>query len=519
MKLVLAPRPAINRTLFPPASEISAPLRPGAASRTATVALLLALFGAAPPAHAYQAPNAAAGARPAATSLVVPDSVEAAVDQVFAAYDGTRGPGCAVGVVRSGALVLAKGYGMADLDHGIAIRPATAFEIASVSKQFTAAAVVLLEQDGVLSLEDPVRRWIPELSNLPREVTLRTLLHHTSGVRDYIGLMQTAGRRPEDWYSVDDVIALLARQKALTFAPGTAHDYSNSGYFLLSQVVQRAAGRSLAEYARERLFQPLGMKNTHFRDDPRAVVPNRAQGYGPAPERPHGYRISNSTLPMIGDGGVYTTVEDLALWNRNLDEPAVGGPALVERMLERGVLANGDTLGYALGLRHDRYRGLRTVWHGGAWVGYRANHTRYPDQDMAVFTLCNRNDVSSTALSRRVAEAFLGHLMEPVPAREAVRPESNAPKPLAVAARELERYTGRYHSEELDATYTVRLRGDTLRLAVGGWLEGPMVPVEPGVFLVNDDLTLRFELGSARRPAAFHMDTNWLGVFRFERKD
>lgn len=517
MKPVLAQRPAITRNPSALGPAVSAPLRLRAMSHTAAVALLLAGLGAPPPAHA-QAAGAASGARRSATSLVVPDSVEAAVDKVFAAYDGTRAPGCAVGVVRNGTLVLAKGYGMADLDHGIPIRPTTAFEIASVSKQFTAAAVVLLEQDGVLSLDDPLRRWLPELSSVPREVTLRMLLHHTSGVRDYLGLMQVAGKRPQDWYSVDDVMALLARQKGLTFAPGTAHDYSNSGYFLLSQVVQRAAGRSLAEYAQERIFRPLGMKNTHFGDDPVAIVPNRAQAYAPAPERPHGFRINNSTVPTVGDGGLYTTVEDLVLWNRNLDEPVVGGPAFVERMLTRGVLANGDTLGYALGLRRERYRGLRTVWHGGAWAGYRANHTRYPDQNMAVFTLCNRNDVSATALSRRVAEAFLGHLMEPVPAREAVRRESNAPKPLVLSARELERYTGRYYSEELDGTYTVQLRGDTLWMVVRNGLEGSMVPVAPRVFRVNDDLTLRFETGSKGRPAAFLLDTDWLGVFRFERK-
>ena len=483
--------------------------------RRFTLPLLALLLGSAEPAPAQDAVARALQT----TSFVLSDSVEAAVDSVFAPYDATRGPGCAVGVVRNGALVLAKGYGMANLDHALAIRPTTVFNVGSIAKQFTAAAIVLLEQEGLLSLEDPVSRWIPELTNLPPEVTLRMLLHHTSGLRDYIGLMRVAGHRPEEWYSVNDVMAMLARQKALTGTPGAGYEYSNSGYFLLSQVVQRASGRSLAEYTQERIFQPLGMKHTLFRDDPTRVIPNRAQGYVPAPDRPHGYRISASTVPIIGDGGLYTTIEDLVLWNRNLDNPVVGGPAFVERMLERPVLANGDTLAYALGLQHGSYRGLRTVGHTGSFVGYRAGFRRYPEQDMAVFILCNRRDLSPTALGRRVAEAFLGHLMEPVRAREVTQRESEEPKPLAMSASELAPFAGRYYAEELDATYVVRLDGDTLKLVVGGdWLEGQLVPVEPGVFQLGE-LTLRFEADSTGKPAAFLLDPDWLGVFRFERKD
>ena len=506
----------MNRTH--PSSAASAPPHPGVTSRAAAVALLLTLFAAAPPAHAQQAQGAANEARTLARPLAVTDSVEAAVDRVFAAYNHTGAPGCAVGVTRNGALVLAKGYGMANLDHGLAIRPTSVFETGSVAKQFTAATIVLLEQEGILSLEDPVRRWIPELTNLPPEVTLRALLHHTSGVRDYLPLMGLAGVR-EDWYTARDVLTMLARQRALTFTPGAGHEYSNSGYFLLSQVVQRASGRSLAEYARERIFQPLGMRNTHIHDDLTRIVPNRAHGYALAPDQPYGFRILDPTVPIVGDGGVYTTIEDLALWNRNFDEPVVGGPAFLERVLERAVLANGDTLDYALGIRDGSYRGLRIVWHNGANAGYKADFTRYPEQDIAVFTLCNRRDLSPTVLGRRVAEVFLGHLMEPVQAREAPKQKSDEPKPLAMSAGELAPYVGSYYAEELDATYAVRLDGDTLEIAVGDWLEGQqLVPVEPGVFQLGG-LTVRFETDSTGKPTAFHLDTNWMGVFRFERRN
>jgi CubicO group peptidase (beta-lactamase class C family) len=501
-----------------PSSAASAPPRPGVTSRAAAIALLLPLLAAAPPAHAQQARGTPSETPTLAPPLAVTDSVETAVDRVFAAYSHTGAPGCAVGVVQNGALVLAKGYGTADLDHGLAVRPTTVFETGSVAKQFTAATILLLEQEGVLSLDDPVRRWIPELTNLPPEVTLRTLLHHTSGVRDYLGLMQVTGRRPEEWYSARDVLSMLARQRGLTFAPGAAHEYSNSGYFLLSEVVQRASGRSLAEYARERIFEPLGMTHTHFHDDVTRIVPNRAHGYAPAPDQPHGFRILNPTVPIVGDGGVYTTIEDLALWNRNFDEPVVGGPAFVDRMLERAVLANGDTLGYALGIRDGSYRGLRIVWHNGANAGYKADFTRYPEQDMAVFTLCNRMDLGVTVLGRRVAEVFLGHLMEPAQARDAPRQKRDEPKPLAMSVGELAPYVGSYYAEELNTTYDVRLDGDTLEIAVGDWLEEPLVPVEPGVFKLGH-LTVRFETDSTGKPAAFHLDTNWIGVFRFERRN
>lgn len=447
----------------------------------------------------------------------VPDSVRAAVDRVFAEYDGVHVPGCAVGVSRGDSLVLARGYGMADLDHALAIRPNTVFRIGSVSKQFTAAAMVLLEQDGILSLDDPVRRWIPELPELAPGFTLRALLHHTSGARDYLVLMTLAGKRNEDWYSDDDVVAMLARQTALNFAPGSEWLYSNSGYFLLSRVVKRATGRTLAEYARVRMFQPLGMTSTHFHDDPTVIVPNRALGYAPAQERPEGYRISDTTLPMIGDGGIYTSIEDMARWDRNLRDPVVGGAAFVDAMLRRGMLTSGDTLEYALGLSHGRYRGLRTVGHGGAFVGYRADHTRFPEEDLAVFTLCNRADANPSRLSRQVAEAFLGDRMEPAPERSAGRggdADSVAPE---WSPRALEPYAGTYRAAELEASYRIRVDGDTLRLLVGNGLDGPLVPVEPEVFR-RGPLTLRFEREGDGRVSAFLVDAGRVRGIRFQRR-
>ena len=208
---------------------------------------------------------------------------DARVDSIFAAYDRPDAPGCAVGVYRDGRIQYARGYGLADLEHRVPITPATVFDIGSTSKQFTAATILLLEQEGKLSLDDDVRRFLPELPAYERPITIRHLLHHTSGLRDYIGLLRLAGVRTDDVATADDALQMLVRQRALNFAPGDEHLYSNSGYFLLSLIVERAAGRSLRDEARDRIFAPLGMTRTAYLGSYHDVVPDRAIGIWPVP--------------------------------------------------------------------------------------------------------------------------------------------------------------------------------------------------------------------------------------------
>lgn len=445
------------------------------------------------------------------------DLPTAAIDSVFSDFDGRDRPGCAVGVMRGDELVYARGYGMADLEHGVPITPRSVFRTGSVSKQFTAAAMVLLEQDGVISLDDPVRRWIPELPDYGAGFTIRLLLHHTSGVRDYLTLMDLAGYREQDWYSDDDVVAMLARQPELNFEPGAEFLYSNSGYFLLSQVVKRSTGKSLAEYAAERIFRPLGMAHTHYHDDPTRIVPDRAMGYVPAGNE--SYRISMTTLPMIGDGGVFTSIEDLAAWDRNLDDPVVGGPALVEAMLTRGVLNDGDTLAYALGLNVGARRGLRMVYHGGSFVGFRAATARFPDEGVSVYTLCNRADAGASGRTLRVADAVLRDRMEPAQEPGTAgpgRPARPGVDTLRLDPSSLRSYTGDFYSDVLDASYVVGLDGDTLRLTVGNGLDGPMAAVGEDVFR-RGPLQIRFMRDGQGRVSGFDVDAGRVRGIRFEK--
>lgn len=369
----------------------------------------------------------------------LPDATRRAVDSVFIAYDRTDAPGCALAVYQDGRISYARGYGMANLELGVAIAPSTVFDIGSTSKQFAAFAIALLEQDGKLSHEDPVRKHIPELGEWAGGVTIRHLVHHTSGLRDYLALMSLAGVRFDDVTDDQDALKLIVRQKAGNFAPGSEWLYSNSGYFLLSQIVKRVSGQTLRAFAEARIFGPLGMRRTHFHDDHTMVVANRAAGYVPGPG---GYAIEMSNFEQTGDGAVYTTVEELLLWDRNWYDGAVGGPDLLRRQLETGKLTSGADHGYAGGLFVTSMRGLRVVRHGGAWAGYRAELLRFPDQRTSVACLCNRGDANPSGLADRVAVAILGDRMGPAPAA----PGGGAPAGVSVAPEVLARHAGTWRS-------------------------------------------------------------------------
>ncbi len=305
-----------------------------------------------------------------------------AIDALFAEWDRTASPGCSLAVIHEGEIVYARGYGMANLDWGIANSPTTVFRIGSTSKQITAACIALLRLDGALSLDDEIQEYVPEMPRYERPITVRHLVHHTSGVRDYLSLMSYAGRREHDWYTTEEAVEIIARQKSLNFLPGEQYTYSNSGYLLLGVIVERVSGKTLREFAQERIFDPLGMRHTHYHDDHTEVVSGRALGYSPADEG--GIRIDVTTLDMVGDGGVFTTVEDFFLWDQNFYHGEVGGPRFLKLIQTPGVLNDGESLDYAFGLGVGKYRGLRTVSHSGGFAGYGAQLIRFPEQRFSV---------------------------------------------------------------------------------------------------------------------------------------
>ncbi|MCJ7626404.1 MAG: beta-lactamase family protein [Anaerolineaceae bacterium] len=392
------------------------------------------------------------------------EAISQEVDQIFAQWDSTVTPGCALAVVRNGEIVYKRGYGMANLEYGIPITPATIFHIASVSKQFTALAMTLLAHEGKLSLDEDVRKHVPELPDFGETITIRHLIHHTSGLRDQWELLIAAGWRMDDVITTDDIMELVTAQQDLNFKPGEKHLYSNTGYTLQAVIVQNVTGKNLRAFCEERMFKPLGMKNTHFHDDHKMIVRNRAYSY-----ELDGYNhFKNAVLSYanVGATSLFTTVEDLALWDQEFYDGKVFGKDVIEQMLTRGVLNSGEQIEYAHGLMITDYRGLRTVGHSGGDAGYRTHLMRFPDQHFSVIVFSNLSTVAPADLTKKVADIYL--------ADEFKEEKKEDEKVIELPQEKLEGLTGVYFNAEDQATYRLEMRDDILFAAMG-----PGIRLEP----------------------------------------
>lgn len=396
-------------------------------------------------------------------------------------------PGCTVGVVQGGALTHALAFGQADLARGRALDAHSVFNLASVSKQFTTFAILLLEQDGRLKLDDPVAKHVPEVAASSQGVTLRHLFHHTGGLRDYIEMLYMKGRGDADGTTIHETVQLLGRQTRPNEAPGVEFDYSNTGYFLLGVVVARVSGQSLAEFSRERIFAPLGMKNTSIIDRYPAAIPSLARGYA---KTETGFRIDETGWEQVGDGQVHSDLHDLALWDQNFYTGKVGGRELIARMHEVGLLNSGESTGYAAGLNVFESRGLTWVTHGGSWVGYRSSIMRVPSERLSAIVLCNRAEADAGAYAREILEHFLGDRLGPAGPEEAEAPSE------AVVAQwdpgDLSRFAGAYYSSEADVRCVIDQRG--ARLVLETCARGAVLtPGKPGEFVAEGgSVTLSF---------------------------
>lgn len=424
---------------------------------------------------------------PAGAAAQGPD-LAGRVDSLFARFAGAATPGCAVGVAQGGRPVLSRAYGMADLEHDAPNTPATIFEAGSVSKQFTAAAVLLLAQDGKLSLDDDVRKHIPELPVYAAPITLRHLLNHTSGLRDWGSVAAIGGwPRGSRAYTHAHVLEIARRQRALNHPTGQHFSYTNTGYNLLAMVVERAGGMPFPEFTRTRLFVPLGMTSTSWRDDYARVVKGRAVAYRPA--RGGGFRMDMPFENVHGNGGLLTTTADLLRWNENLRTGQVGGPALLREMHRQGRLNGGRETEYASGLVVTRYRGVPEVSHGGATAGYRAFLARYPEQRLDVALLCNAAGANAPALAHQVANLYLERAPEP---RES---------PAAVEPALLQARAGLYRDTRTSLVLRLGMEEGVLGV-VGG---GDLVPVSPSRFRAGDGWVVFGEAPRAGERAAFDL--------------
>ena len=431
-------------------------------------------------AHHRQPASPASGSSGASASTGSSSSSAAnrAAGALFEAAVRRDAPGCAVCVVRAGETLYSRGFGLASLEHSAPIYPHTVFDIGSVSKQFTAAAVAKLALDGKLSLGDAVSKHLPDFPDYPgAELTVSHLLHHTSGVRDYLTTMALAGQQSENVFTEAELVEMICRQRNLNFPPGEEFLYSNSGYILLAAIVRAVSGESLGEFAQHALFAPAGMGSSFIYEDRTRVIPHRAAGYAPASvAEDAGAQFSLDTawnFDVAGDGQVYSTVEDLCRWDQAL--MAAEGTPFYDLMHEKVSLNHAgpdEPIDYALGLTHGSYRGVPTVGHGGAWAGYRAMLLRFPEHQMSIAITCNLGSMNPERLAQQTADIFLAEELGPHEEEEVVPGDSSQ----AVAAEEatgdegdalppvgdIQHLAGDYYSAELDVTYRLAPISDAM---------------------------------------------------------
>ncbi len=425
-----------------------------------------------------------------------PESVESRVDKLFAEWDKWDSPGASIAVLKDGAVVFKKGYGSAQLEYDIPITPATIFHVASVSKEFTAFAVAMLAEQGKLAWDDDVRKYIPEVPDFGKTITLRHLVHHTSGLRDQWELLAMAGWRQDDVITREHILKMVARQRNLNFAPGDEYLYCNTGFTLLAEVVARVTGQTFAKWTEENIFKPLGMSNTHFHDDHEMIVRNMAYSYSPG--EGGGFKKSILSFANVGATSLFTTVEDLSRWIQNFFDARVGGPDVLRQVQEPGVLNNGKKIDYAFGLVVGEHKGLKTVGHGGSDAGYRSSVVWFPEQRLGVAVLCNLGSTNPGALSLKAADLYLDEAAAPGAAGPAA-----AAEPVRVPRPVLESYVGKYQLTDGPVVGIIR-EGASLAAEIAGVPKLELVAESERTFRLKAvDALLTFEKDKSGKISRF----------------
>lgn len=407
---------------------------------------------------------------------------ERAFEKVTKAYVAPA-PGCAAAVSLNGDVVFDKAFGLADLEHNVPNTTQTIFESGSVAKQFTAASLVLLQEDGKLSIDDPVRKYIPELPDYGSPLTIRHLLNHTAGLRDWGTVMGLTGAGRGDRVITQDLaFDVITHQRALDFTPGSEYSYSNSGYNLAAIIVERVSKQKFPDFVAERLFKPLGMKSSSWRDDYQRIVPGRAQAY--SRERNGPWRLNMPFMNVYGNGGMLTTVGDWMKWNAMLDSHSLGAP-LVNALETQGVLNDGRKIAYALGLTIDTYKGLKDVSHGGATAGYQTFLARYPDNKVSIGVMCNGTSPSAGGIAADITDEIFGPY-----------PETPKTEAATIPVDELKKFVGIWRNEKTHAPARFVIDNGVPR-----WSGSRLVPMGGGQFTVGGN-QLKFTFDKDGKPVS-----------------
>ena len=437
----------------------------------------------------------------------LPDSVTRKIDSLFSRYTTTT-PGCAVAIIKNENVVFKKGYGMSNLEYNVPITPSSIFHIASESKQYVAFCMLLLEQQGKLSIDDDIRKYLDYVPDLGKKITIRHLIHHTSGLRDQWQLLANAGWQLDDVITQEHIIKLVSKQKALNFEPGEEHLYCNTGYTLMAEIVKKASGLSLREYTDKYIFKPLEMNNTHFHDNYREIVPNRTYSYSPG--GPNGYSHSVLSYSTVGATSLFTTVEDEAKWVMNYENGKVGGKELLQKMYSQGILNNGKKLTYAFAINMGDYNGWKEIGHGGGDAGFRTYATRFPEQQLGIIVFSNLASFNSYGMAMQVAELLL-------PPKE--KKSDNA---LTLAdSNLLKKLVGRYVSPRGGSLNLSWNNGKLVNRPAGqttGGTEWKLAVKENNKYQLNDGPFLKFETSSSTDSAARIILENPNGFTEFFRQ-
>jgi CubicO group peptidase (beta-lactamase class C family) len=428
------------------------------------------------------------------------DALVSKVDKLFADVDKPESPGAAIAVIKNGAVVYKRGYGIANLEYSVPITPSTVFHVASVSKQFTAFAVTLLANQGKLSLDDDIRKYLPEVPDFGKKITIRHLIHHTSGLRDQWELLAMGGWRLDDVITKEHILKMVRNQKELNFEPGQEHLYSNTGYTLLAVIVERVSGQSFPEFTAANIFKPLGMTNTHFHDDHQMIVKNRAYSYSPSTP---GFRLAALNYANVGATSLFTTVEDLAKWVVNFEDKKIGGAPVIDQMQQKGILNNGTQLDYAFGLSIGPYRGLSTVGHSGGDAGYRSFVFWFPEQRFGVVVLSNLGSFNPNRVARQIADIYLADKLSP----EAATPKPVEPVAAKVNPAIFDAYAGKYLMLDSWSMVSITKEGDKLFGQPDGEGKAELIPLSETKFAVKDiGGEVTFERDESGKVARFKLE-------------
>ncbi|MFM8363353.1 MAG: serine hydrolase domain-containing protein [Haliscomenobacter sp.] len=414
----------------------------------------------------------------------------AKIEALFSDIHRPDRPGLALGISEGGEQVFTKGFGMANLETGAVFRPETVSDIGSVAKQVTCLGIVLLAQEGKLSLDDDIRKYFPAAPDVVAPVRIRHLIHHVSGLREVYAMLELSGWKSGDGIRQEHAYDLLEHAEGLNFAPGERYSYCNTAYMLLGEIIRKVSGERFETWMRDRIFKPLGMDHTYIMDIQGEIFPNCAESYGPILPKGWSKIYDNSTA--YGQGGVYSTIPDMLRWADNFRTARVGGPQGIAQMLQRGVLNNGDTLEYAFGIEELRYRGLRILQHTGSSAGYRAVITLVPGSEIAIVLKSNYAVFNSVKATEQILDIlFEGSLEAPAPARPPVPPARPAVIPLDT--RVVAGYLGSYHAPELETTFDVWQAEGKLAFGSRRWGRALMDPVGSDRFVCDGLPEIQFE--------------------------